>query len=92
MQVLVGNRVTQIQPDRYFTTTTIWSLRQQALVAECAGWVVIADFATGKPADLTKTGGPYNRLHAFIADKAEKAACEMAQRDKERTKRDSSKL
>ncbi|KAF1948193.1 hypothetical protein CC80DRAFT_498318 [Byssothecium circinans] len=81
--VLVGNRLSRVQPDRYFTTTTIWSLRQQDVVAECAGWIVFVDFKTGKPADLTKAGEPYNQLHAFIVEKAEKANAVKTQWDKE---------
>jgi hypothetical protein len=62
-----------VQSDRYFTTTTIWSLRQQDVVAECAGWIVFVDFATGKPADLVASGDLYSKLHALIVEKAEKA-------------------
>jgi len=62
-----------MRPDRYFTTTTIWSLRQQAVVAECAGWVVFLDFATKRPANLLEAGEPYVSLHAQISAKVEKA-------------------
>ncbi|KAF2811146.1 uncharacterized protein BDZ99DRAFT_415588 [Mytilinidion resinicola] len=91
--VLVGNRLSDVRPDRYFTTTTIWSLRQQAVVAECAGWVVFIDFATGRPADLLKAGEPYVSLHAQIKDKVEKANALHAEWEKKHPpKRPSSQL
>ncbi|KAF2116792.1 hypothetical protein BDV96DRAFT_645199 [Lophiotrema nucula] len=71
--VLVGNRLSDVKCDRYFTTTTIWSLRQQAVVAECTGWVVFVNFASGKPVDLTAAGDPYDKLHALILRKAQEA-------------------
>ena len=48
-------------------------------MAECTGWVVLVDFATGKPVDLENAGEPYDRLYAFIAETVEKSACEVVQ-------------
>lgn len=73
VQLIVGNRLSELQPDRYFTTTTIWSLRQQAVVAECKGYVVFMDFSTGRPANLLEVGEPYVALHAQIKVKVEKS-------------------
>ncbi|KAF2728287.1 hypothetical protein EJ04DRAFT_504337 [Polyplosphaeria fusca] len=85
VRVLVGNCLSDVKGDRYFTTTTIWSLRQQAVVAECTGWVVFADFATRKPVDLTKAGEPYDKLHALISRKAQEAWERKEKWDQEHT-------
>lgn len=72
-QLIVGNRLSEVHPDRYFTTTTIWSLRQQAIVAECKGYIVFQKFETGKPASLIEAGGPYLALYSQIKDKVERS-------------------
>ena len=69
----MGNRLSEILPDRYFTTTTIWSLRQQAVVAECKGYVVFLNFGTGRPANLLESGEPYKKLYAQIKAKVERS-------------------
>ncbi|KAI3318405.1 hypothetical protein HD806DRAFT_315362 [Xylariaceae sp. AK1471] len=68
--VIVANRLDEVKPDRYHVTTTIWSLRQQAPVAESNGWVVFFDYSKGKPANLIEAGGVYANLHAAIAEKS----------------------
>ena len=73
IQVIVGNRLREILPDRYFTTTIIWSLRQQAVVAEFKGYIVLLNFSTGRPVNLLESGEPYKKLHAQIKAKAEKS-------------------
>ncbi|MCJ1347286.1 hypothetical protein MMC31_005508 [Peltigera leucophlebia] len=71
--LIVGNRLSEVHPDRYFTTTTIWSLKQQAIVAECKGYIVFQKFDTGKPASLIEAGGPYLALYSQIKDKVERS-------------------
>ncbi|KAI1812264.1 hypothetical protein GGS20DRAFT_558821 [Poronia punctata] len=71
--IIVANRIDQVKPDRYHVTTTMWSLRQQAPVAESNGWVVFFDYSKGKPASLTQLGGVYNDLYEALVVKAEEA-------------------
>jgi len=71
--LIVGNRLSEVKPDRYFTTTTIWSLRQQAVVAEARGYVVFLNFSTGRPANLIEAGEPYTALHAEIEKMVEES-------------------
>jgi hypothetical protein len=54
-------------------TTTMWSLRQQAVVAEFKGYIIFVDFKTGRPVNLLEAGEPYVTLHAQIRAKVEKA-------------------
>ncbi|MCJ1467262.1 hypothetical protein MMC07_005886 [Pseudocyphellaria aurata] len=71
--LIVGSRLSEIQPDRYFTTTTVWSLRQQAIVADFKGYVVFMNFDTGRLANLLEAGEPYVALHSQIKAKVEKS-------------------
>lgn len=80
--LIVGNRLSEIQPDRYFTTTTIWSLRQQAVVAECKGYIVFINYDNGRPANLIEAGEPYVALHAQIKAKVEKSNMLFAEWEK----------
>jgi Holliday junction resolvase-like predicted endonuclease len=52
----------------------MWSLRQQAVVAEFTGYITFVDFKTGKVVNLLEAGEPYATLHAQIQAKIEKAA------------------
>ncbi|KAI0022807.1 hypothetical protein F4780DRAFT_731613 [Xylariomycetidae sp. FL0641] len=67
--IIVANRIDDVKPDRYHVTTTQWSLRQQAPVAESNGWVVFFDYSNGKPANLLDAGGVYADLHAALTEK-----------------------
>ncbi|KAI1256612.1 hypothetical protein MGN70_001736 [Eutypa lata] len=69
--IIVANRLDEVKPDRYHVTTTMWSLRQQAPVAESNGWVVFFDYSKGKPANLIEAGGVYANLHAALYEKSE---------------------
>lgn len=88
-QIIVANRLDEVKPDRYHVTTTMWSLRQQAPVAESNGWVVFFDYSKGKPANLIEAGGVYANLHAALFEKAKvtnqkRAAWEQAHPKKPR--------
>lgn len=65
----------------------MWSLRQQAPVAEANGWVVFYDYSKGKPADLIQAGGVYTDLHAALAEKAKVATQKRAQWDEAHPKK-----
>ncbi|KAB5518908.1 hypothetical protein GE09DRAFT_1259071 [Coniochaeta sp. 2T2.1] len=71
--IVVATRIDDVDPDRYHATTTIWSLRQQAPVAESNGWVVFFDYFQGKPANLSERGGVYADLHAALSEKSKLA-------------------
>ncbi|RYP57844.1 hypothetical protein DL770_010571 [Monosporascus sp. CRB-9-2] len=68
--IIVANRIDEVKPDRYHVTTTMWSLRQQAPVAESNGWVVFFDYSKGKPANLIEAGGVYANLHAALSEQS----------------------
>jgi len=71
-QAIVAHTLTQVLPDRYFGVTTVWSVNQQAIVAEVKGWVVFFDYERGVVADLEKLGGVYAELYAFLTGRVER--------------------
>ena len=72
LQLIVANRITEVLPDRYYGITTMWSLLQQAVVAEMKGYVVFFDYRCNKSADLTAAGGRYTELHSALKKRAER--------------------
>lgn len=66
----MANRVDEVKPDRYHATTTMWSLKQQAIVAESHGWVVFFDYSTGRPANLLEAGGVHADLYRALSAKS----------------------
>ncbi|MCJ1431236.1 hypothetical protein MMC27_000587 [Xylographa pallens] len=68
--LLIAPRITEVKPDRYFCVTSIWSYRQQAIVAETSGYVVFFDFQKGKVANLLDYGGVYADLHADLLERS----------------------
>jgi hypothetical protein len=50
--------------------TTIWSLRQQAIVAETREYMVYFDYDNGVPVNMIKAGSVYTNLYnALVARK-----------------------
>ncbi|KAH7303979.1 hypothetical protein B0I35DRAFT_484849 [Stachybotrys elegans] len=70
--LIVAVRLGEVKPDRYFCTTTMWSLTQQAVVAESSGWVVFFDYQRGKIANLVEEGGVYKDLYQALAVKCQR--------------------
>ncbi|TGO41813.1 hypothetical protein BHYA_0016g00520 [Botrytis hyacinthi] len=60
-EVLVANRIT-----KYFGVTTIWSLKQQAIVAENTGYMSFFKYDTGQPANFIEAGGVYKDLYNVL--------------------------
>ena len=75
-------RLAEVHPDRYFAVTSMWSLRQQAIVAQTRGYVVFFDYGKGKPANLVEAGGVYAELHAALAERCKKSSELAAQYEK----------
>ncbi|KAH8645582.1 hypothetical protein BGZ60DRAFT_392540 [Tricladium varicosporioides] len=70
--LLVANHITEVLPDRYFGITSMWSLRQQAIVADCKGYVVFFDYDKGVPANLLEAGGVYKDLYHALVQRKER--------------------
>jgi hypothetical protein len=61
-----------VKPDRYYSVTSVWSYRQQAIVAEGSVWFVFFDYEKGKIANLLEYGGVYADLHADLTERSKK--------------------
>ncbi|KAK2746700.1 hypothetical protein CKAH01_18195 [Colletotrichum kahawae] len=70
--IICAVRLGEVRPDRYFITTTMWSLRQQAPVAESEGWIVFFDYGKGKVANLVDAGGVHKDLYEALSVKCAK--------------------
>ena len=86
-QLILAHRVTKVLPDRYYGITSVWSLRQQAIVADAQGYVVFFDYDTGKPADLVKAGGTHLDLYNALSQRKEKEDKIAAQWEKDHPKK-----
>lgn len=72
-QLIVANRLTEILPDGYHGITTVWSLRQQTIVAELRGYAVFYDYGRNNPANLVEAGGVYAKLLAGLTRRVERS-------------------
>lgn len=75
--------------NRVLITITMWSLQQQAIVANFHVIVAFADHRKGRPVDLLKEGGVYKDLHADLvcrAAKCNKIASEWEEKKREKKK------
>ncbi|KAH8591299.1 hypothetical protein B0O99DRAFT_632395 [Bisporella sp. PMI_857] len=60
--LIVAYRQELIEPTRNNGTTSLFSLSQQAIVAEVKGSVTYMDVATGRPVDIRTLGGGWVKL------------------------------
>ncbi|KAF7920675.1 hypothetical protein BELL_0197g00160 [Botrytis elliptica] len=70
--LIVAYHITEVLPDRYFGVISIWSLWQQAIVADCRGYVVFFYYDRGVPANLVEAGGVYKDLYDALVERKEK--------------------
>ncbi|KAK2598177.1 hypothetical protein QQS21_005729 [Conoideocrella luteorostrata] len=71
--LIAGFRQEKIEPTRNIGITSLYSLKQQRIVAEVKGWVTYVDMRTGKPVDIRTLGGGWARLFDGFTKKSEKA-------------------
>ncbi|KAI9704559.1 MAG: hypothetical protein M1820_005472 [Bogoriella megaspora] len=71
--LIAAFRQEQILPDRNIGTTSLFSLKQQAIVAEVKGYVIYMDTKTGRAADIRTLGGGWTRLFEGFTRNGENA-------------------
>jgi hypothetical protein len=86
MQLIIANRVAQVQPDRFVGVSRMWSLRTQTVVLDATSWIVFVDHDTGKPANLLRLGGEYAELQRALVKREEKGQALAEQWEKEHPK------
>jgi hypothetical protein len=92
LQLIVANHLTEVLPDRYFGVTSIWSLRQQAIVAETTGYITFFDYDRGVPANMIEAGGVYTDLYNSLVERKEKEGKIAAKWERQHPKKRHSKL
>ncbi|RAL58786.1 hypothetical protein DID88_009199 [Monilinia fructigena] len=68
--LIIANHITEVLPDRYVGVTSIWSLKQQVIVADCKACVVFFDYDRGVPANLLEAGGVYKELYEALKQRS----------------------
>jgi hypothetical protein len=72
-QIIVAVRLAEVQSDRYFSITSMWSLKQQVMVAQTRGYVVFFDYLKARPVKLVEAGLVFANLHAALVERANKS-------------------
>ena len=67
MQLIAAYRQERIEPTRNSGVTSLFSLKQQAIVAEVRGSVTFMDAKTGRPTDIRKLGGSWPDFFSLAA-------------------------
>lgn len=62
-----------MEPTRTNGVTSLYSLKQQAIVAELRGSVTYVDAKSGRPVDIRTLGGGWPKLFEGFTKKAENA-------------------
>ncbi|KAJ7084051.1 hypothetical protein B0H15DRAFT_849908 [Mycena belliarum] len=71
--LIAANREDLIEPTRNHGTTSLFSLKQQAIVAEVKGSVTYMDVKSGRAVDIRTLGGGWPKLFEGFTKKAEHA-------------------
>jgi hypothetical protein len=72
-QLIAAYREEAIEPTRNVGTTSLFSLQQQAIVAEVKGSVTYVDVKSGCPVDIRTLGGGWPKLFDGFTQKANHA-------------------
>lgn len=82
-QIIAAWRQEKIEPYRNGGTTVLFSLQQQAIVAQVKGTTTYVSVKTGKPIDIRTLGGGFPVLLEGFTKKSEKALALMEQWNKD---------
>lgn len=85
-KLIAAYRQDLIEPTRNGGTTSLFSLKQQAIVAEVKGSVTYMHVATGRPIDIRTLGGGWPKLFNGFMEKWENAKLLKEKWDSEQPK------
>lgn len=86
MKVIAAFRQEFIEPTRNSGTTVLFSLKQQAIVADVKGSTTYMDVKTARPADIRTLGGGWPALYEGFTKKSERAMTLKEKWDEEHPK------
>ncbi|KAH9988514.1 hypothetical protein F4779DRAFT_638380 [Xylariaceae sp. FL0662B] len=90
--LIVATRPDSIEPTRYYGTTSLFSLRQQAIVAEVKGSLAFIDAGTGRPTDIRNRNDGWPKVYGAYVKKIESAQAKKQNWDMKKSKSKSSKI
>jgi acyl-CoA thioesterase FadM len=79
--LIAAYRQERIEPTRNNGVTCLFSLKQQAIVAEVKGSVTYMDLKAGRPVDIRALGGNWPALYEAFTRKSEEAQARKAKWD-----------
>ncbi|RCI16292.1 hypothetical protein L249_1859, partial [Ophiocordyceps polyrhachis-furcata BCC 54312] len=85
--LIAAYRQDGMDPSRSHGTSVLFSLKQQAIVAEVKGFVTYVDVKTARPADIRSLGPNFVALYQGISRRAERARALREQWEKDNPKR-----
>ncbi|CAG8908464.1 unnamed protein product [Penicillium egyptiacum] len=71
--LIAGVRISDVHSDRIQVVYCIWSVTQNALVAELHTWIVFFDHGQKRRVNLAEEGGVYQSLHASLTERVVKS-------------------
>ncbi|KAI1211498.1 uncharacterized protein F4807DRAFT_472954 [Annulohypoxylon truncatum] len=84
--LIIAHRPERMETTRYFGTTSLFSIQQQAIVAEVKGSAAFVDARTGRPIDISSLGGGWLRVYDGFIKKVEHAQTLKSKWDAEKSK------
>ncbi|KAI5917753.1 hypothetical protein F4810DRAFT_636687 [Camillea tinctor] len=84
--LIAAYRQEKIEPTRNSGTTSLFSLRQQTIVAEVRGSTTYVDVKSGRPIDIRTLGGNWPALYEGFTNKSTDAMAKKAKWDEEHPK------
>ncbi|KAI1081987.1 hypothetical protein F5B20DRAFT_588098 [Whalleya microplaca] len=90
--LIVATRPDSMEPTRYYGTTSLFSLQQQAIVAEVKGSVTFIDAGTGRPTDIRNRGDGWPKVCEAYVEKVASAQAKKQNWDMKKPKSKHSKI
>ncbi|OTB02437.1 hypothetical protein M426DRAFT_74667 [Hypoxylon sp. CI-4A] len=90
--LIIANRPDSIEPTRYYGTTSLFSLQQQAIVAEVKGSVAFVDAKTGRPTDIRSRSDGWLKVYDAYVEMVKSAQEKKQNWDIQKSKSRSSKI
>ncbi|KJZ80516.1 hypothetical protein HIM_00366 [Hirsutella minnesotensis 3608] len=85
--LIAAYRQDSIEPTRSHGTAVLFSLKQQAIVAQVRGFITYVDVKTGRPVDIRTLGKNFKTLYEALAKRAESAKTLREQWERDNPKR-----
>ncbi|RYP72120.1 hypothetical protein DL769_004521 [Monosporascus sp. CRB-8-3] len=84
--LIIANRPDRMETTRYYGTTSLFSIQQQAIVAEVKGSVTFMNAKTGRPIDISSLDGGWPKVYDGYIKKVENAQTVKHKWDMEKSK------